>query len=225
VSSSPPPEPVTFSPRLPERREWLWLKIVATVVLDFLLLAGIEAGRHEALLPDGGGDVQNSGGAGYRPPTEAEWEYACRAGSATRYSFGDDAVSLDESAWFRANSGAKTHSVVQKRPIAWGLFDMHGNLWEWCGDWCDETYFHYSPGADPLGPSKGATRVFRDRCWLDYPPACRSVLERARTANACELPRFSCYPSPRSVVDSDDAIEANEWLDPQTVGAEGSRRT
>ncbi len=122
-----------------------------------------------------GGSVQRLGGEAYRLPTEAEWEYACRAGSTTRYNFGDDAVSLNEFAWVRGNSGGRSHPVGQKRPNAWGLYDMHGNLWEWCEDWYDEMYYQHSPGADPLGPSRAASRVFRGECWLDPPPACRSA--------------------------------------------------
>ena len=109
-----------------------------------------------------------SGGEGYRLPTEAEWEYACRAGSTTRYSFGDDAASLGEYAWFNGNSGGKTHPVGQKRPNAFGLYDMHGNVWEWCWD-VYAAYNANSPGADPDGPSGASGRVIRGGCWGDFP--------------------------------------------------------
>jgi formylglycine-generating enzyme required for sulfatase activity len=114
-------------------------------------------------------------------PTEAEWEYACHAGSTTRYHFGDDAASLGEYAWYDGNSGDKTHPVGQKRPNAWGLFDMHGNVWEWCWDEYDEGYYAHSPGVDPLGPSRAAVRVLRGGGLDDFPRDCRSADRRRFT--------------------------------------------
>jgi formylglycine-generating enzyme required for sulfatase activity len=123
------------------------------------------------------GPGAESGGEGYRLPTEAEWEYACRAGSPTRFSFGDDEASLGEYAWFNANSAGKTHPVGQKRPNAFGLFDMHGNVWEWCEDWYEANCYVQSPGTDPLGPSQaaGPVRVYRGGCSFSYPRSCRAA--------------------------------------------------
>ena len=78
---------------------------------------------------------RKEGGNRYRLPTEAEWEYTTRAGSTSRFFYGDSDIRLSEYAWYGANSDKKTHSVGQKMPNAWGLYDMHGNVWEWCYDW------------------------------------------------------------------------------------------
>jgi len=112
----------------------------------------------------------------YRLPTEAEWEYACRAWTSTRFSYGDDLAytNLMNYAWYSDNSGLTTHSVGQKLPNPWGLYDMHGNAWKWCQDWLD-TY----PGGialDPQGPGAGSSRVFRGGGWFCYAGPCRSAL-------------------------------------------------
>lgn len=117
-------------------------------------------------------------GRTYRLPTEAEWEYACRAGTTTRYSFGDDWASLGEHAWYEDNSDAKTHPVGQKKSNAWGLHDMHGNGCEWCQDWHTEYYRDDSPAVDdPTGEEGGSERVVWGGSWFQpawvYPSAAR----------------------------------------------------
>ncbi len=105
--------------------------------------------------------VPNPKGSGYRLPTEAEWEYACRAGTPTNYSFGDDPSKLGDYALYRDNSGGVTHPVGQKRPSNFGLYDMHGNVWEWCWDWYDDAYYGRSPVDDPPGGAGASHRVIR----------------------------------------------------------------
>ena len=105
---------------------------------------------------------------GYRLPTEAEWEYACRAGTQTRYSFGDDPAQLDRYAWLTDNSSSQLQSVAQKLPNPWGLYDMHGNVWEWCWDY----YGDYSTKQrnNPTAPRKGNYRRVLRGGSFDYPP-------------------------------------------------------
>ena len=111
----------------------------------------------------------------FQLPTEAQWEYACRAGSTTKYFFGDDETRLGEYAWYRANSQSKTHPVGAKKPNAWGLYDMYGNLEESCADWFSQYYYTASPGRDPTGPSSGSTRVHRGGGWHMDAGLCRSA--------------------------------------------------
>ncbi|MDR0380257.1 MAG: formylglycine-generating enzyme family protein [Candidatus Accumulibacter sp.] len=108
---------------------------------------------------------QREGHNHYRLPTEAEWEYAARAGTTTRYSFGDDVNSLDRHAWYEDNSDDRPHPVGQKEPNPWGLYDMHGNVWEWVQDWYGRKYYAQSSANDPRGLSRGASRVLRGGCW------------------------------------------------------------
>jgi formylglycine-generating enzyme required for sulfatase activity len=110
-----------------------------------------------------------------RLPTEAQWEYACRAGSTGEYCFGDNAEMLDAYAWYNSNSGNKTHPVGKKKPNKWGLYDMHGNVVEWCQDWDDKQYYSNSPLNNPPGPETGTSRVWRGGyCFSNYAD-CRSA--------------------------------------------------
>jgi formylglycine-generating enzyme required for sulfatase activity len=116
---------------------------------------------------------ERTGESRYRLPTEAEWEYACRSGSSGTYCFGDGESLLGRYAWDCSNSNSKTHPVGEKKPNAWGLYDMHGNVREWCQDW----YKEYSPGSviDPVGPSSGTSRVNRGGGWYLDAGYCRSA--------------------------------------------------
>jgi formylglycine-generating enzyme required for sulfatase activity len=114
-------------------------------------------------------------GKTYRLPTEAEWEYAARAGSTTRYSFGDDEASLDEHGWSLSNSERSTAPVAGKKPNAWGLHDMHGNVWEWCLDgWGISSNYPSAAVIDPY-VSSGAFRVIRGGGWGGFSGFCRSA--------------------------------------------------
>ena len=106
-----------------------------------------------------------AGSTGYRLPTEAQWEYACRAGTTTVYNTGD--TISDNTGWYTSNSGSKTHEVGLKPANAWGLYDMHGNVREWCWDWYDSSYYSSIPTNDPMGASSGTNCVRRGGSW-DY---------------------------------------------------------
>ena len=125
----------------------------------------------------------------YRLPTEAEWEYACRAGTTTAYSFGDDKKQLGNYGWFQGNAlriGENyAHPVSRKKPNPWGLYDMHGNVMEWCSDWYDRKL---SGGTDPVGPGGGSRRVLRGGSWGIFPDSCRSAI------------RFGIVPSNRNAL-------------------------
>jgi formylglycine-generating enzyme required for sulfatase activity len=115
----------------------------------------------------------------YRLPTEAEWEYACRAGTTTRFSYGDDPdySQLGEYAWYENNSSNTTHPVGEKKPNGWGLYDMHGNVFEWCQDW----FGNYPGGSvtDPQGAATGSDRVLRGGYWDSDAGICRSAYRDA----------------------------------------------
>ncbi len=108
-------------------------------------------------------------------PTEAQWEYACRAGTATRYHTGDSRADLDRAGWYDKNSEAMLYPVGQKEPNAWGLYDMHGNSFEWCKDWYRNDYYKISPSDNPPGPDSGEYKVFRGGSWFSFAASCRSA--------------------------------------------------
>jgi formylglycine-generating enzyme required for sulfatase activity len=123
-----------------------------------------------------------------RLPTEAQWEYACRAGTTTMHSCPPEA-GVENFAWIGGNGEAKTHPVGQKRPNPWGLYDMHGNVWEWCADWYGPDYYAKSAASatlaegraagavtDPTGPATGTTRIARGGSWDTYPANSKSAV-------------------------------------------------
>lgn len=114
----------------------------------------------------------------YRLPSEAEWEYACKAGTQTRYFFGGDESKLKECAWYAENSGRKTHPIGQKKPNSWGLYDMHGNVWEWVQDkWHDNS----TPSNGSIWEDgDGSFRVSRGGSWYCDPDSCRSAARFSR---------------------------------------------
>jgi formylglycine-generating enzyme required for sulfatase activity len=127
---------------------------------------------------------------GYRLPTEAEWEYACRAGQSGPYDFGT-ADKLRPYAWFADNASDKTHPVGEKKPNRWGIFDLYGNVSEWCEDVYSPAYYKDSPKADPHGPpnpGKDVKRVMRGGSWKASADMCRATLrqgERTGDSDAC----------------------------------------
>ena len=122
--------------------------------------------------------------AGLRLPTEAEWEYACRAETQTRYYTGDSVKDLDRAGWYDSNSGSSLHPVGEKEPNAFGLYDMHGNVYEWCQDWFGN--YPSKMVTDPAGPENGSYRVLRGGSWSDFAQFCRSAY------------RYADYPSYRN---------------------------
>lgn len=115
---------------------------------------------------------QKEGHQRYRLPTEAEWEYAARAGTGSSYSFGDDASLLERHAWYEDNADQTTHPVGRKEPNPWGFYDMHGNVWEWVQDWHDD--YHSDSVTDPVGPATGTVRALRGGSWYFSARHCRS---------------------------------------------------
>jgi formylglycine-generating enzyme required for sulfatase activity len=125
---------------------------------------------------------------GYRLPTEAEWEYACRAGTSSSFYFGDRPDQLKSYAWFDGNSDSKPHTVAQRKPNAWGLYDLAGNVWEWCNDFYGAKYYRNSPTDNPRGPEEGEKRVLRGGAWSSSAENCTSFVrncDEAGTTDVC----------------------------------------
>lgn len=101
----------------------------------------------------------------YRLPTEAEWEYAAKGGNKSRGYIYSGSDTLDEVGFYGDNSGSRTHNVGSKKPNELGLYDMSGNVWEWCQDWYNDTYYSNSPSSNPRGPSSGSYHVLRGGAW------------------------------------------------------------
>ena len=133
---------------------------------------------------------------GYRLPTEAEWEYAARASTPTRWSFGNDESQLERYAWYSRNSSKEAHPVGTREPNSWGLYDMHGNVWEWVADW----HGNYTGGAqtDPTGPDKGEYRMLRGGAFDGGPRDLRSAARFwGRPVYRDDYVGFRCARAPR----------------------------
>ncbi|WP_028550729.1 formylglycine-generating enzyme family protein [Paenibacillus sp. UNC451MF] len=127
--------------------------------------------------------LQDKTGSKFTMPTEARWEFAARAGTSTRWDFGNDESILGDYAWFQDNANAATHPVGQKKPNAWGLYDMYGNVQEWCNDWY-ATPYPKGDVSDPQGPNSGDSRVLRGGAWGDDPSMVRSAYRNASGTDA-----------------------------------------
>ena len=155
----------------------------------------------------------------YRLPTEAEWEYACRAGTTTRWYCGDDESELVDVAWFNKNAGRMTHPVGEKKPNAWGLHDMHGNVWQWCADWFSQDYYRESPSIDPTGPPSGSDHVLRGGTWFYLPSLGRSAFR-----NSTAFGGHGSMPGFRVVLEI-AAKEGGKSAAPPQPKADGTRQT
>jgi len=161
---------------------------------------------------------------GYRLPTEAEWEYACRAGTTTKYSFGNDARKLKAYAWFASNSSRRTKTVGQKKPNPWGLYDMYGNVAEWCNDFYSRNYYETSPQKNPRGPAKAKERVLRGGAWNSTADKLRSSSRSSDpsiddTCLASDAIGFRCVrKAPNNKPEEKNTMEENKPHNPSKTG-------
>ncbi|MEN6495173.1 MAG: formylglycine-generating enzyme family protein, partial [Thermoguttaceae bacterium] len=178
---------------------------------------------------------EKTAGRVYRLPTEAEWEYACRAGTCAQWNCGDDPATLREVAWFAGCNSGVTHPVGQKSPNALGAYDLHGNVTEWCMDWAGPDYYAYSPANDPQGISSGSARVFRGGGWWSEPVACRSAFRSSQppmVRHYVQGFRVVCTPgrqvtpegTPATASSLPDRKPVARWTfdDPKNPGADSS---
>ncbi|HEV8543348.1 MAG TPA: formylglycine-generating enzyme family protein [Verrucomicrobiae bacterium] len=133
--------------------------------------------------------------SGYRLPTEAEWEYACKAGTDAAFDFGQS-DKLRQFAWFADNAEEKTHAIAQKKPNRWGIYDLYGNVSEWCEDVYSPTYYKESPGVDPAGPPsprKDVKRVMRGGSWKSSAEMCRSTFRQGQKTGDTDACFYTDY--------------------------------
>ena len=163
----------------------------------------------------------------YTLPTEAQWEYACRAGTATALNNGKnlsdkyECPEMDEVGWYDGNAAHKTHPVGQKKPNARGLYDMHGNVNEWCSDWYKEDYYSISPETDPTGPETGNYRVNRGGSWYTYATSCRSA--NRSNGSSTDTHNFTGFRVVLALINRNKTIPLSEdvnldmiWIEPGT---------
>jgi formylglycine-generating enzyme required for sulfatase activity len=142
-------------------------------VIDYCNTRSLAEGLTPVYTRDGNTILWDSSANGYRLPTEAEWEYAASGGSNAAQTFrysGSD--TLDDVGWYDQNGGRTTHAVGSKAPNSLGLYDMSGNVWEWCWDWYDNGFYRNSPPVNPTGPENGSERVIRGGSWFFDDESC-----------------------------------------------------